>query len=137
TPNGSGGFVLPSTNPIVRRYCGGGEALRHPIADSIAAKRMLQSACCRPQGIRAAPIRAGIGRSTGRIGRRPACYRSRSRGVSPAGSHKPNTAVAQVFDNTDAGRRKITAEIGAGPWGSIIGQEAMALPGLPSVAHGA
>ena len=37
-------------------------------------------------------------------------------GVSPAGSHKPNTAVAQAFYNKDAGIRKITTETGAGQW---------------------
>src|ERR1700693_2268034 len=41
-------------------------------------------------------------------------------GVSPAGSHKPNTAVAQAFYNREAGIRKITTETGAGQWGSAI-----------------
>jgi tryptophan synthase beta chain len=41
-------------------------------------------------------------------------------GVSPAGSHKPNTAVAQAFFNHDAGIRKITTETGAGQWGSSL-----------------
>ena len=41
-------------------------------------------------------------------------------GVSPAGSHKPNTAVAQAFYNHDAGIRKITTETGAGQWGSSL-----------------
>ena len=41
-------------------------------------------------------------------------------GVSPAGSHKPNTAVAQAFYNKDAGIRKITTETGAGQWGSAL-----------------
>src|SRR5215470_937261 len=41
-------------------------------------------------------------------------------GVSPAGSHKPNTAVAQAFYNKDAGVRKITTETGAGQWGSAL-----------------
>jgi tryptophan synthase beta chain len=41
-------------------------------------------------------------------------------GVSPAGSHKPNTAVAQAFYNRDAGVRKITTETGAGQWGSSL-----------------
>ena len=41
-------------------------------------------------------------------------------GVSPAGSHKPNTAVAQAFFNYDAGIRKITTETGAGQWGSSL-----------------
>ena len=41
-------------------------------------------------------------------------------GVSPAGSHKPNTAVAQAFYNKQAGIRKITTETGAGQWGSSL-----------------
>ena len=38
-------------------------------------------------------------------------------GVSPAGSHKPNTAVAQAYENAQAGIRKLTTETGAGPVG--------------------
>jgi len=41
-------------------------------------------------------------------------------GVSPAGSHKPNTAVAQAFYNKEAGITKITTETGAGQWGSAL-----------------
>jgi tryptophan synthase beta chain len=41
-------------------------------------------------------------------------------GVSPAGSHKPNTAVPQAFFNREAGVRKITTETGAGQWGSSL-----------------
>jgi len=41
-------------------------------------------------------------------------------GVSPSGSHKPNTAVAQAFYNREAGIRKITTETGAGQWGSSL-----------------
>ena len=41
-------------------------------------------------------------------------------GVSPAGSHKPNTAVAQAFYNKDAGTRRIATETGAGQWGSAL-----------------
>jgi tryptophan synthase beta chain len=41
-------------------------------------------------------------------------------GVSPAGSHKPNTAVAQAFYNREAGVTKITTETGAGQWGSSL-----------------
>ena len=41
-------------------------------------------------------------------------------GVSPAGSHKPNTAVAQVYENAEAGIRKLTTETGAGQWGSSL-----------------
>jgi tryptophan synthase beta chain len=41
-------------------------------------------------------------------------------GVSPAGSHKPNTAVAQAFYNKEAGIRRIATETGAGQWGSAL-----------------
>jgi tryptophan synthase beta chain len=41
-------------------------------------------------------------------------------GVSPAGSHKPNTAVPQAFYNKDAGIRRIATETGAGQWGSSM-----------------
>ncbi len=41
-------------------------------------------------------------------------------GVSPAGSHKPNTAVAQAFYNREQGVKRITTETGAGQWGSAL-----------------
>jgi tryptophan synthase beta chain len=41
-------------------------------------------------------------------------------GVSPAGSHKPNTAVAQAFYNKEEGVRKLATETGAGQWGSAL-----------------
>jgi tryptophan synthase beta chain len=41
-------------------------------------------------------------------------------GGSPAGSHKPNTAVAQAYENAQAGIRKLTTETGAGQWGSAL-----------------
>ncbi len=41
-------------------------------------------------------------------------------GVSPAGSHKPNTAVPQAFYNAKAGRTRIATETGAGQWGSSM-----------------
>jgi tryptophan synthase beta chain len=41
-------------------------------------------------------------------------------GVSPAGSHKPNTAVAQAYYNRVAGTRKLATETGAGQWGSAL-----------------
>ncbi len=41
-------------------------------------------------------------------------------GVSPAGSHKPNTAVAQAFYNKQEGISKISTETGAGQWGSSL-----------------
>ncbi len=41
-------------------------------------------------------------------------------GVSPAGSHKPNTAVAQAFYNKQAGVKRLSTETGAGQWGSSL-----------------
>jgi tryptophan synthase beta chain len=41
-------------------------------------------------------------------------------GVSPAGSHKPNTAVPQAYYNAKDGVRKLTTETGAGQWGSAL-----------------
>ena len=41
-------------------------------------------------------------------------------GVSPVGSHKPNTAVPQAFYNAKAGVRKLSTETGAGQWGSAL-----------------
>jgi tryptophan synthase beta chain len=50
----------------------------------------------------------------------PAHIYYKNEGVSPAGSHKPNTAVAQAFYNREAGVRRITTETGAGQWGSSL-----------------
>ncbi len=41
-------------------------------------------------------------------------------GVSPAGSHKPNTAVPQAFYNKEAGVKRVVTETGAGQWGSSL-----------------
>ncbi len=41
-------------------------------------------------------------------------------GVSPVGSHKPNTAVAQAFYNQQEGVKKLSTETGAGQWGSAL-----------------
>ncbi len=41
-------------------------------------------------------------------------------GVSPAGSHKPNTAVPQAFYNKEEGVRRLATETGAGQWGSAL-----------------
>jgi tryptophan synthase beta chain len=41
-------------------------------------------------------------------------------GTSPAGSHKPNTAVAQAYYNKAEGIRRLTTETGAGQWGSAL-----------------
>ncbi len=41
-------------------------------------------------------------------------------GTSPAGSHKPNTAVPQAYYNKQAGMRRLATETGAGQWGSAL-----------------
>jgi tryptophan synthase beta chain len=46
-------------------------------------------------------------------------------GVSPAGSHKPNTAVPQAFYNMKEGTERLTTETGAGQWGSALAFAAM------------
>jgi tryptophan synthase beta chain len=44
----------------------------------------------------------------------------KNEGVSPAGSHKPNTAIAQAYYNKIAGTKALTTETGAGQWGSSL-----------------
>jgi len=41
-------------------------------------------------------------------------------GVSPAGSHKPNSAIPQAYYNREAGIKRLTTETGAGQWGSSL-----------------
>jgi tryptophan synthase beta chain len=55
-------------------------------------------------------------------------------GVSPAGSHKPNTAVPQAFYNASEGVKRITTETGAGQWGSSLAM-AGAMFGLEIVVY--
>ena len=50
----------------------------------------------------------------------PARIYYKDEGVSPAGSHKPNTAVAQAYYNKQAGVRRLVTETGAGQWGSSL-----------------
>ncbi len=50
----------------------------------------------------------------------PARIYYKNESVSPAGSHKPNTAVAQAYYNKVFGVKKITTETGAGQWGSAL-----------------
>jgi tryptophan synthase beta chain len=50
----------------------------------------------------------------------PAKIYFKNEGVSPAGSHKPNTALAQAYYNKVAGTKRITTETGAGQWGSAL-----------------
>lgn len=50
----------------------------------------------------------------------PAHIYYKHEGVSPAGSHKPNTAIAQAYYNRLAGTKALTTETGAGQWGSAL-----------------
>src|SRR5512139_3594395 len=50
----------------------------------------------------------------------PAHIYYKNESVSPAGSHKPNTAIAQAFYNKISGTRAMTTETGAGQWGSAL-----------------
>jgi tryptophan synthase beta chain len=50
----------------------------------------------------------------------PARIYYKHEGVSPAGSHKPNTAVAQAYYNKEAGITRLSTETGAGQWGSAL-----------------
>ena len=52
--------------------------------------------------------------------RTPARIYYKYEGVSPAGSHKPNTAVPQAWYNAEEGVAKLTTETGAGQWGSAL-----------------
>jgi tryptophan synthase beta chain len=52
--------------------------------------------------------------------RTPAKIYYKYEGVSPPGSHKPNTAVAQAFYNKREGVKRIATETGAGQWGSAL-----------------
>jgi tryptophan synthase beta chain len=50
----------------------------------------------------------------------PAHIYYKNEGVSPPGSHKPNTALAQAYYNKKAGIKRLTTETGAGQWGSAL-----------------
>jgi tryptophan synthase beta chain len=50
----------------------------------------------------------------------PARIYYKNEGVSPPGSHKPNTAVAQAYYNKQEGVKRLTTETGAGQWGSAL-----------------
>jgi tryptophan synthase beta chain len=55
----------------------------------------------------------------GRLGTSARIY-YKLEGVSPTGSHKPNTAVAQAYYNKQEGIKRLTTETGAGQWGSAL-----------------
>ena len=64
---------------------------------------------------------ATLPRRASGAGTRDACaHYYKYEGVSPVGSHKPNTAVAQAFYNKQAGTKRLATETGAGQWGSAL-----------------
>jgi tryptophan synthase beta chain len=67
---------------------------------------------------RPAPLRRAI--YLERALKTPAKIYYKDESVSPAGSHKPNTAVAQAWYNKKAGTKTLTTETGAGQWGSAL-----------------
>ncbi len=60
----------------------------------------------------------------------PAKIYYKNEGVSPAGSHKPNTAVAQAWYNKEFGIKRLTTETGAGQWGSALSFACAQLGGI-------
>ncbi len=56
-------------------------------------------------------------------------------GGSPSGSHKPNTAVAQVYYNREEGTKRITTETGAGQWGSALAFACKKLGGIDAKVY--
>ena len=56
-----------------------------------------------------------------RVLKTPARIYYKYEGNSPAGSHKPNTAVPQAYYNKEAGVARLATETGAGQWGSSLG----------------
>lgn len=55
-------------------------------------------------------------------------------GASPAGSHKLNSAIAQVYYNREAGTKRMTTETGAGQWGSALSM-ACSFFGIPCTVY--
>jgi tryptophan synthase beta chain len=60
----------------------------------------------------------------------PAKIFYKNESVSPAGSHKPNTAVPQAWYNKQFGIKKLTTETGAGQWGSALSYACAQLGGI-------
>ena len=60
----------------------------------------------------------------------PARIYYKNEGVSPAGSHKPNTAVAQAYYNREFGIKHLTTETGAGQWGSALAMSCNLIGGI-------
>lgn len=60
----------------------------------------------------------------------PARIYYKNEGVSPAGSHKPNTAVAQAYYNREFGIKHLTTETGAGQWGSALSMSCNLIGGI-------
>jgi len=60
----------------------------------------------------------------------PAKIYYKNEGVSPAGSHKPNTAVPQAWYNKQFGIKKLVTETGAGQWGSALSYACAQIGGI-------
>lgn len=73
-------------------------------------------------------------RETERALKTPAKIFYKWEGVSPPGSHKPNTAVAQAYYNANEGIERLTTETGAGQWGSALAFACMQL-GLKCIVY--
>ena len=67
---------------------------------------------------RPSPLRRAIGLE--KFLKTPARIYYKDESVSPAGSHKPNTAVPQAYYNKQAGVKRLSTETGAGQWGSAL-----------------
>jgi tryptophan synthase beta chain len=74
---------------------------------------------------RPAPLRRAV--SLEKLLNTPARIYFKDESVSPAGSHKLNTAIAQAYYNKVAGIKKLTTETGAGQWGSALSYAATAM----------
>jgi tryptophan synthase beta chain len=67
-----------------------------------------------------APHADDAGLRAGKIAGHPAKIYYKYEGVSPSGSHKPNTAVPQAYYNKKQGVKRLTTETGAGQWGTAL-----------------
>jgi tryptophan synthase beta chain len=91
------------------------------IAQEVATEREIEIPGAGARRLPAVARDAAVPRAAARKAlQTPARIYYKYEGVSPAGSHKPNTAVAQAFYNREAGVRRITTETGAGQWGSSL-----------------
>src|ERR687896_1995430 len=76
--------------------------------------------CRSPRSRRSTPSPPARARRLEKVLDTPAHIYFKYEGVSPAGSHKPNTAIAQAWFNHNEGVRRLATETGAGQWGSAL-----------------